>query len=193
MKPKCRAVIDIILWSLWSSIDRHQFFRPGVSSGPSCLFNKPICEITLGRIGYLVSEYNMFYFVDVWLEPKAIFSCNFLDFLDEVSNVFPGREINSDSCCSISSHQTYSPSAAEVHRFAPLLWETKHLHLLFLWKIVHDLSSKRLFVFITVSCRVWLISMKKPLNTNIINTSEHMLLKLWIFDVKIWQTEISTA
>ena len=30
-----------------------------------------------------------------------------------------GREINSDSCCNVSSHKTSSPSATGVHNFAP--------------------------------------------------------------------------
>ena len=42
-------------------------------------------------------------------------------YFDELTNVLNGRKVNSDCCCSISSHKTSYPSATRVHRFAQCL------------------------------------------------------------------------
>ena len=72
---------------------------------------------------------------------KAIFSCNFLD---ELTNDFSGRKINTNCCCSISSHHasfriSNRSSFTNIHQIVP-----------FLLTIRQGLFLKRQSVFKTV-------------------------------------------
>ena len=54
---------------------RHHFFQTQVSSWARNMFIKPTCDVKFGRFVLLVgaSDYNMFCFVEIWSQQKAIF------------------------------------------------------------------------------------------------------------------------